>query len=79
MKQNKEITVKINSTYNKLHKYLVKHGLNIEFLVQIVNNKYVFIEMEDKEYHGGKKYDNIDYDRSDYFVKKAQIILNENR
>lgn len=65
---------------------------NIEICVQNVNDKYLMIEMEDvgdktKKHH----YDNIkdmisdfdkigiDYDKSNYFVKKAQIILNEVR
>lgn len=55
-----------------------------EIAVQLVNDKYIFIEMEANE-----KYNtidslisefsklNIDYDRNNYFSKKAQIILNE--
>lgn len=65
---------------------------NIEICVQYVNDRYLMIEMEDvgdktKNHH----YDNIedmirdfdkigiDYDKNNYFVKKAQIILNEVR
>lgn len=55
-----------------------------EIAVQLINDKYIFIEMEANE-----KYNtidtlinvfsklNIDYDRSNYFAKKAQIIFNE--
>jgi len=54
---------------------------DLDILVQIVNDDFILIEMEDE------KFDNvddmiksfseldIDYDRSNYFVKKAQIIL----
>lgn len=75
--------------YDKL---IVYSNGNIEICVQNVNDKYLMIEMEDigdrtKNHH----YDNIedmirdfdkigiDYDKSNYFVKKAQIILNEVR
>ena len=75
--------------YDKLTVY--SNG-NIEICVQNVNDKYLMIEMENtsdktKNHH----YDNIedmirdfdkigiDYDKSNYFVKKAQIILNEVR
>ncbi len=60
-----------------------------ELVVQIVNNKYIFIEMETEESFNDKKYMNIDemkeelfsynlsIDKSNIFVKKAEIILNE--
>ncbi len=64
----------------------------IEFASQMVNDKYLLIEMEDKSSITPKhNYDNIDdmikdfekvgidYDKSNYFVKKAQIVLNEVR
>ena len=59
-----------------------------EIAVQLVNDKYLFIEMEDSS-ETGKSFNSIeeminefskldiDYDRSNYFAKKAQIILNE--
>ena len=62
-----------------------------EISVQLVNNKYIFIEMEDEGHFSNKKYSNIedmikdfktldiDYDKNNYFVKKAQIVLNERR
>lgn len=60
-----------------------------ELMVQLVNNKYIFIEMEAKCKYIDKVYTNIDglkedicsynlsIDKSNFFVKKAEIILNE--
>lgn len=60
-----------------------------ELVVQLVNDKYIFIEMEDEPEHIDKKYDNIKdmideldsydlpYEKGNYFAKKAEIILNE--
>jgi len=60
-----------------------------ELVVQLVNNKYIFIEMEqtceyiDRKYSGIEElkedinsYD-IPFDRNNYFVKKAELILKE--
>lgn len=59
-----------------------------EIIVQKVNN-YIFIEMEDEGRNIDYKFEsiddikkafsrlNIDYDKSNYFVSKAQIILKE--
>lgn len=73
--------------YDKLTVY--SNGF-IEICVQEVNDKYLMIEMEDVgDKTPNHSYDNIedmikdfdkigiDYDKSNYFVKKAQIILNE--
>ncbi len=61
----------------------------IEFTVQIVNNKYIFIEMEQNGMYFNKNYCsvqdlknelekyNLPYDKKNYFVKKAEIMLNE--
>ena len=65
-----------------------------ELAVQLVNNKYIFIELEDKCNYIDRKYNNIDemkkdldsynlpYNKDNYFVKKAEImlenVLNEN-
>lgn len=61
----------------------------IELIVQEVNNKYVFIEMEDKSEHINKEYETIDeminelneynlpIQPNNYFVKKAEMILKE--
>ena len=61
----------------------------IELIVQDVNNKYLFFEAEDELRYTNKKFKSIDeiketinkYDipfkKDNYFVKKAEIILNE--
>ena len=60
-----------------------------EIVVQLVNNKYIFIEMESKGEYITKEYKNSDelkkelcrydlsIDKTNFFVKKAEIILNE--
>lgn len=60
-----------------------------ELVVQIVNDKHLFIEMETKCEHISRIYNSIqemivDFDRynlpidnSNYFAKKAEIVLNE--
>lgn len=60
-----------------------------ELVVQLVNDKYIFIEMESEGSFNDRKYANIDemiedlfsynlsIDKSNIFVKKAEIILNE--
>lgn len=62
---------------------------SIELIVQLVNQKYVFIELEDKATHINKQYASIeemivdlerlhlDYDKSNYFVKKAELVFND--
>jgi len=59
-----------------------KDGLEIN--VEEVNNKYLFIEIEEnKKYNSVEKLihalenTNIDFDKSNYFVKKAKIIFEE--
>ncbi len=59
-----------------------KDGLQI--CVQDVNNKYLFIEIEENDIYNSvekmiEALDNtaIDYDKSNYFVKKAKIIFEE--
>ena len=54
---------------------------DLDILVQIVNDDFILIEMEDEKFDNiddmiksFEKLD-IDYDRTNYFVKKAQIIL----
>lgn len=58
-----------------------------ELIVQLVNDKYIFIEMEDECDHINKKYNSIEelkedlksynfsVDYSNFFVKKAEIML----
>ena len=61
----------------------------IELIVQEVNNKYIFFEAEDELRYTKKKFRSTDeiietinkyklpYKKDNYFVKKAEIILNE--
>ncbi|MDO5569378.1 MAG: hypothetical protein Q4G04_04635 [bacterium] len=61
----------------------------IEIVVQLVNDKYVFIEMESTGDYTDNRYDNIDdmkrvldsynlpYNKDNYFVKKAELMLTE--
>lgn len=60
-----------------------------ELVVQLVNDKYIFIEMESEPQYINRKYENEDelkddicsynlsIDKSNFFVKKAELILNE--
>ena len=60
-----------------------------ELVVQLVNDKYIFIEMESECKHINRKYDSIEelkedinrynlpIDKSTYFAKKAEIILKQ--
>lgn len=74
----------------KIHdKCIVYANDRTELVVQLVNNRYIFIEMEqtceyiDRKYSGMEElkedinsYD-IPFDRNNYFVKKAELILKE--
>ena len=60
-----------------------------ELVVQLVNNKYIFIEMESECNHIERSYNsikelkddlnryNLPIDNSNYFVKKAELMLDE--
>lgn len=60
-----------------------------ELVVQLVNDKYIFIEMESEPQYINRKYKNVEelkddicsynlsIDKSNFFVKKAELILNE--
>lgn len=79
--------------YRKLfsiHDRCIVYGdKKVELIVQLVNDRYTFIEMEDKGKHLGGKFKSVDemkefldsynlsYDKTNYFVKKAEIMLNE--
>lgn len=70
-------------------KCIIYANKKIELAVQIVNNKYIFIEIEDKSEHVDKTFNtteemirelekyNLDYDKNNYFVKKAEIIFHD--
>lgn len=63
---------------------------DIELAVQLVNDNHIFIEIEDKGEHTNKIYTditdmkkdllslNLDCDYTNYFVRKAEIIFQEN-
>ena len=61
---------------------IVYSNNNIELVVQLVNDKYIFIEIESSDNNVDNlkneicKYD-FSIDKSNFFVKKAEIILNE--
>lgn len=60
-----------------------------ELVVQLVNDKYIFIEMGSEPQYINRKYENVEelkddicsynlsIDKSNFFVKKAELILNE--
>lgn len=70
-------------------KCIVYCNNDIEIVVQLVNDKYIFIEMEDKSEYISRKFNNIDemikafnkYDlpikKNNYFIKKAEMILKD--
>ena len=77
------------SLFNIYDKCIVYCSNKTELIVQLVNNKYIFIEMEDEPQYISKKYEDIKdmiseleeydlpYEKGNYFVKKAEIILDE--
>ena len=70
-------------------KCIVYANSKSELIVQLVNDKYIFIEMENKCEFIDRVYNNVDelkedicsynlsIDKSNFFVKKAEMILNE--
>lgn len=74
----------------KVHdKCIVYANSKSELIVQLVNDKYIFVEMENKCEFIDRVYNNVDelkedicsynlsIDKSNFFVKKAEMILNE--
>ena len=90
---NKAIEFMKSINYKKLFKIydkcIVFANEESELIVQLVNDKYVFIEMESECEHINRKYNSIDelkedlnkynlsIDNSNYFVKKAELVLTE--
>ena len=90
---NKAIEFMKSINYKKLFKIydkcVVFANEETELIVQLVNDKYIFIEMESECEHINRKYNSIDelkedlnkynlsIDNSNYFVKKAELILAE--
>ena len=79
--------LKYKSLFNIFDQCIVYSDNNIEITVQIVNNTYIFIEMEDHSKFISKQYENVEemikelekydipYEKDNYFVKKAEIML----
>ena len=88
---NKAINFMESINYRKLFKIydkcIVYANDKTELVVQLVNNEYIFIEMEAECEYINKTYKNVDelkedinrynlpIDNSNYFVKKAELIL----
>lgn len=82
-------TIDYRKIFNIYDKCVVYANEETELIVQLVNNKYIFIEMESECEYINRKYEsleelkddlnryNLPIDTSNYFVKKAEIILNE--
>ena len=75
--------------FNIYDKCIVFANDKTELVVQLVNDKYIFIEMESEPQYINRKYENVEelkddicsynlsIDKSNFFVKKAELILNE--
>lgn len=75
--------------FNIYDKCIVYANDETELVVQLVNDKYIFIEMETKCEYINKIYNNVEelkndlnrynlpIDNTNYFVKKAEIMLSE--
>lgn len=73
--------------FNIYDKCIVFANDKTELVVQLVNDKYIFIEMESKGDYIDRRYDTIDemkddlcsynlsIDKSNFFAKKAEILL----
>ena len=81
--------LKYKKLFNIVDNCVVLANDTTELVVQLVNSKYIFIEMESKCEYIKKEYKNVNdlknelcrynlsIDSSNFFVKKAEIILNE--
>ena len=82
-------SINYKKIFNIYDKCIVFANRETELVVQLVNNKYIFIEMESECEHIDRKYEsvaelkkdlnryNLPIDNSNYFVKKAELILSE--
>lgn len=83
----KVLLYKYKELFEIKDKCIVYANDKTELIVQLVNDEYIFIEMEDECAHINKKYSSIDelkediksynfsVDYSNFFVKKAEIML----
>lgn len=88
---NKAILFMKSINYKELFKIydkcIVYANEDTEIIVQFVNDEYILIEMEQTGDYINKRYEtidemkkqldkfNLDYDKSNYFVKKAEMML----
>ena len=75
--------------FNIIDKCIVYVNNDNELVVELVNDKYVFIELESNPEYINKKYTcyldminelnsyNLPIDKTNYFVKKALLVLND--
>lgn len=82
-------SINYKKIFNIYDKCIVYANRKTELVVQLVNDKYIFIEMESVCQHIDRKYEsveelkkdlngyNLPIDTSNYFVKKAELILSE--
>ena len=83
-------SINYKKLFNIYDRCIVYANKETELVVQLVNDKYIFIEMEAECEHIKRKYNsveelkndinryNLPIDNSNYFVKKAELILSEN-
>ena len=86
---SKQLLYKYEKLFDIHDKCIVFANDKTELVVQLVNDKYIFIEMESEPQYINRKYENVDelkddicsynlsIDKSNFFVKKAELILNE--
>lgn len=82
-------TINYKALFTISDRCIVYTNNNTELTVQLVNDKYIFIEMEDKCVYVNRNYDgiedmkgeinkyNIPFVKNNYFVKKGEIVLEE--
>lgn len=75
--------------FNIIDKCIVYVNNDNELVVELVNDKYIFIELESNSEYTNKKYTcyldmikelnsyNLPIDKTNYFVKKAVLVLND--
>ena len=83
-------SINYKKLFNIYDRCIVYANKETELVVQLVNDKYIFIEMESECEHIKRKYNsveelkndiniyNLPIDNSNYFFKKAELILSEN-
>ena len=82
-------SINYKKIFNIYDKCIVYANRETELVVQLVNDKYIFIEMESECEYIDRKYEsveelkkdlnryNLPIDNSNYFVKKAELMLSD--